>query len=109
MTCLSPHWTRWTLFAVSGISGRPQVSASSYVIDFIIEPLGMRSTTYFSHRGEESGNLADGMARDGANETGDVFELGWVEFVHFLNGRLAKGIPGMRKRYDASGRRETSR
>ncbi|KAJ7909480.1 beta-lactamase/transpeptidase-like protein [Mycena leptocephala] len=54
-----------------------------YVNDYIIEPLGMRSTTYFSERADESGNLADGMARDGVNETEDLFGLGRVRALPY--------------------------
>ncbi|KAJ6609481.1 beta-lactamase/transpeptidase-like protein [Mycena sp. CBHHK59/15] len=54
-----------------------------YVNDFIIEPLGMRSTTYFSDRAAESGHLADGMMRDGVNKTEDVFGLGRVRALPY--------------------------
>lgn len=54
-----------------------------YVNDYIIEPLGMRSTTYFSERADESGNLADGMARDGVNLTEDLFGLGRVRALPY--------------------------
>ncbi|KAJ6569266.1 beta-lactamase/transpeptidase-like protein [Mycena capillaripes] len=52
------------------------ISFEKYVNDFIFEPLGMRSTTYFSGRAEASGKLADGIARDGVNHTEDMFGLG---------------------------------
>ncbi|KAJ7766340.1 beta-lactamase/transpeptidase-like protein [Mycena maculata] len=64
----------------------------TYVNDFIIEPLGMRSTTYFSGKAEESGNLADGMARDGVNQTKDVFGQGTVRALPFWAPN--KGDPG---------------
>ncbi|KAJ7118438.1 beta-lactamase/transpeptidase-like protein [Mycena crocata] len=55
----------------------------TYVSNFIIEPLGMRSTTYSFARAAKSGNLADGMARDGANLTEDVFGLGRVRALPY--------------------------
>ncbi|KAJ6552199.1 beta-lactamase/transpeptidase-like protein [Mycena vulgaris] len=54
-----------------------------YVNDFIIEPLGMHSTTYFSERAEASGHLADGMLRDGVNRTENVFGMGRVRAVPY--------------------------
>ncbi|KAJ7450791.1 beta-lactamase/transpeptidase-like protein [Mycena latifolia] len=54
-----------------------------YVNDFILEPLGMHSTTYFSERAEQSGQLADGMLRDGVNQTEDVFGVGRVRSVPY--------------------------
>ncbi|KAJ7269021.1 beta-lactamase/transpeptidase-like protein [Mycena rebaudengoi] len=49
-----------------------------YVNDFITEPLGMLYTTYMSEVAEKTGNLADGMMRDGVNQTDDVFGVGWL-------------------------------
>ncbi|KAJ7111488.1 beta-lactamase/transpeptidase-like protein [Mycena epipterygia] len=54
-----------------------------YVNDFIIEPLGMHATTYSSETATESGNLADGILRQGVNRTEDVFGLGRVRAVPF--------------------------
>lgn len=54
-----------------------------YVNDFILKPLGMNSTTYFSKTAVESGHLADGMGRDGVNQTEDVFGLGRVRAYPF--------------------------
>ncbi|KAJ7163474.1 beta-lactamase/transpeptidase-like protein [Mycena crocata] len=54
-----------------------------YVNDLIIEPLGMNSTTYFSERALKTGDLADGMARDGVNQTKDVFGLGRVRALPY--------------------------
>ncbi|KAJ6552222.1 beta-lactamase/transpeptidase-like protein [Mycena vulgaris] len=54
-----------------------------YVNAFIIEPLGMRSTTYYSDRAEASGHLADGMMRDGVNKTEDVFGVGRVRALPY--------------------------
>jgi CubicO group peptidase (beta-lactamase class C family) len=59
------------------------VPFEKYVNDFILEPLGMDSTTYYSERAEESGELADGMLRDGVNLTEDVFGLGRVRAVPY--------------------------
>ena len=59
------------------------VPFEKYVNDFILEPLGMDSTTYFSERAEESGELADGMMRDSVNQTEDVFGLGRVRAVPY--------------------------
>ncbi|KAJ6609495.1 hypothetical protein B0H10DRAFT_476916 [Mycena sp. CBHHK59/15] len=54
------------------------ITFEKFVNDFIIEPLGMRSTTYFSDRAAEGGHLADGMIRDGVKQTEDVFGVGRV-------------------------------
>ncbi|KAJ7700387.1 beta-lactamase/transpeptidase-like protein [Mycena rosella] len=59
------------------------VPFEKYVNDFITEPLGMHSTTYFSERAEKSGNLADGMLRDGINRTEDLFGVGRVRAVPY--------------------------
>ncbi|KAJ7814921.1 beta-lactamase/transpeptidase-like protein [Mycena olivaceomarginata] len=64
----------------------------TYVNDFILQPLGMNSTTYFSKTAADSGNLADGMARDGVNQTEDVFGLGRVRAYPFWS--LNEGNPG---------------
>ncbi|KAJ7178172.1 beta-lactamase/transpeptidase-like protein [Mycena filopes] len=48
----------------------------TYVDRFILKPLGMGATTYYSKAAEESGHLADGFGRDGVNETEDVFGQG---------------------------------
>ena len=55
----------------------------TYVEEFIIQPLGMHSTTYFSRTAEESGNLADGIAREGVNLTEDVFGLGTLRALPY--------------------------
>ncbi|KAJ7111362.1 beta-lactamase/transpeptidase-like protein, partial [Mycena epipterygia] len=54
-----------------------------YVHSFIIELLGMHATTYSSETAMESGNLADGMLRQGVNQTEDVFGLGRVRAAPF--------------------------
>jgi CubicO group peptidase (beta-lactamase class C family) len=54
-----------------------------YVNDFITEPLGMLYTTYMSEVAEKTGNLADGMMRDGVNQTDDVFGVGWVRPIPY--------------------------
>ncbi|KAJ7144405.1 beta-lactamase/transpeptidase-like protein [Mycena epipterygia] len=59
------------------------IQFEKYVNDFILVPLGMRSTTYSSERAARSGNLADGMARDGVNRTRDVFEAGRVREIPY--------------------------
>jgi CubicO group peptidase (beta-lactamase class C family) len=64
----------------------------TYVNDFILQPLGMNSTTYFSKTAADSGNLADGMARDGVNQTEDVFGLGRVRAYPFWSPN--EGNPG---------------
>ncbi|KAK7042563.1 beta-lactamase class penicillin binding protein [Favolaschia claudopus] len=48
----------------------------TYVTDFILRPLGMNSTTYYSKAAAESGHLADGIGRDGVNQTKDIFDMG---------------------------------
>lgn len=59
------------------------ISFETYVSDFILEPLGMNSTTHFSDRAAESGKLADGMLRDGVNQTEDVFGAGRVRTLPY--------------------------
>ncbi|KAJ7070108.1 beta-lactamase/transpeptidase-like protein [Mycena amicta] len=54
-----------------------------YVDKFILQPLGMTSTTYFHERAEESGRLADGFSRDGVNKSRDLFELGQARVLPF--------------------------
>ncbi|KAJ7206500.1 beta-lactamase/transpeptidase-like protein [Mycena pura] len=55
----------------------------TYVDEFIIQPLGMHSTTYFSRTAKESGHLADGIAREGVNLTEDVFGLGTLRALPY--------------------------
>ncbi|KAJ7914440.1 beta-lactamase/transpeptidase-like protein [Mycena leptocephala] len=64
----------------------------TYVNDFILQPLNMSSTTYFSKTAAESGYLADGMGRDGVNKTEDVFGLGQVRAYPFWAPN--EGVPG---------------
>ncbi|KAF7305423.1 Beta-lactamase class penicillin binding protein [Mycena chlorophos] len=52
------------------------VPFETYVDENIFKPLGMNATTYFSTVAEDSGNLADGLGRDGANASADVFDVG---------------------------------
>ncbi|KAJ7144411.1 beta-lactamase/transpeptidase-like protein [Mycena epipterygia] len=66
------------------------IQFEKYVNDFILAPLGMQSTTaqacastYSSERAAKSGNLADGMARDGVNRTRDVFGAGRVRAIPY--------------------------
>ncbi|KAJ7118448.1 beta-lactamase/transpeptidase-like protein [Mycena crocata] len=59
------------------------IPSETYVNDFIIEPLGMSSTTYSFARADETGHLADGMARDGVNQTEDMFGLGHVRALPY--------------------------
>ncbi|KAJ7059265.1 beta-lactamase/transpeptidase-like protein [Mycena amicta] len=67
-----------------------------YVDRYIFQPLGMKATTYFSTVAEESGNLADGIARDAANQTEDVFDLGIPRTLPFWlpNGMTDHVISG---------------
>lgn len=60
--------------------------------DFILQPLNMSSTTYFSKTAAESGYLADGMGRDGVNKTEDVFGLGQIRAYPFWAPN--EGVPG---------------
>ncbi|KAF8183036.1 beta-lactamase/transpeptidase-like protein [Mycena galopus ATCC 62051] len=55
----------------------------TYVNDLILSPLRMNTTTYFSKTAAETGHLADGMGRDGVNQTEDVFGLGQVRAYPF--------------------------
>ncbi|KAJ7448276.1 beta-lactamase/transpeptidase-like protein [Mycena galericulata] len=59
------------------------VPFETYVHDFILEPLGMHSTTYFSGEAEASENLADGFARDKVNQTEDPFGQGIIRALPF--------------------------
>ncbi|KAF7366888.1 Beta-lactamase class penicillin binding protein [Mycena sanguinolenta] len=59
------------------------VPFETYVTDNILEPLGMSSTTYFSKPAADSGHLADGMGRDGVNQTEDLFGMGQVRAYPF--------------------------
>ncbi|KAJ7700484.1 beta-lactamase/transpeptidase-like protein [Mycena rosella] len=59
------------------------VSFEKHGNDFIIEPLDMHSTTYFSERAEKSGKLADGMMRDGVNQSEDLFGVGRVRALPY--------------------------
>ncbi|KAJ6464101.1 beta-lactamase/transpeptidase-like protein [Mycena sanguinolenta] len=59
------------------------VPFETYVNDYILEPLGMNSTTYFSKHAADSGHLADGMGRDGVNQTEDLFSMGQVRAYPF--------------------------
>ncbi|KAJ6588019.1 beta-lactamase/transpeptidase-like protein [Mycena capillaripes] len=59
------------------------VPFETYVNDFILQPLGMNSTTFFSKNAAESGHLADGMGRDGVNQTEDMFGMGQVRAYPF--------------------------
>ncbi|KAF8191527.1 beta-lactamase/transpeptidase-like protein [Mycena galopus ATCC 62051] len=71
-----------------------------YVNDFITEPLGMHSTTYMSGVAEKTGNLADGMMRDGVNQTEDVFGVGRVRPIPYWDpsgevGNINSGSGGI--------------
>ncbi|KAJ7712564.1 beta-lactamase/transpeptidase-like protein [Mycena metata] len=64
----------------------------TYVNDFILEPLGMTATTYYSKLAKDSGHLADGLGRDGVNQTQDPFGVGRVRpFPYWAPN---DGIPG---------------
>ncbi|KAJ7243609.1 beta-lactamase/transpeptidase-like protein [Mycena haematopus] len=77
------------------------VSFETYVHDYILEPLGMNSTTYFSKTAANSGHLADGMGRDGVNHTEDIFGLGQVRAYPFWapnegkTGHVLSGAGGL--------------
>ncbi|KAJ6588140.1 beta-lactamase/transpeptidase-like protein [Mycena capillaripes] len=64
----------------------------TYVNDFILQPLGMSSTTYCSKTAAESGHLADGLGRDGVNQTEDIFGRGGVRVYPFWSPN--EGVPG---------------
>ncbi|KAJ6566564.1 beta-lactamase/transpeptidase-like protein [Mycena capillaripes] len=71
-----------------------------YVSDFITEPLGMLSTTYMSEVAEKTGNLADGMMRDGVDQTEDVFGVGTVRPIPYWDpsgevGNINSGSGGI--------------
>jgi CubicO group peptidase (beta-lactamase class C family) len=54
-----------------------------YVKELIFEPLGMTSTTYSYWHAKASGNLADGMTRQGVNFTENPFGNGTVRAKPF--------------------------
>ncbi|KAJ7038058.1 beta-lactamase/transpeptidase-like protein [Mycena alexandri] len=64
----------------------------TYVNDFILEPLGMTSTTYYSKLAKESGHFADGLGRDGVNRTQDAFGVGRVRPLPYWAPN--DGVPG---------------
>ncbi|KAJ7820018.1 hypothetical protein B0H14DRAFT_3736395 [Mycena olivaceomarginata] len=64
-----------------------------YVNDFILQRLGMNSTTYFSKTAADSGNLADGLGR-GVTQTEDVFGLGQVRVQAYPFWAPNEGNPG---------------
>ncbi|KAF7353889.1 Beta-lactamase class penicillin binding protein [Mycena venus] len=64
----------------------------TYVNEYILEPLGMHSTTYYSKSAAESGHLADGIGRDGVNQTEDPFGVGQARAYPFWAPN--EGTPG---------------
>ncbi|KAJ7185375.1 beta-lactamase/transpeptidase-like protein [Mycena filopes] len=64
----------------------------TYVNDFMLEPLGMTSTTYYSKIAAESGHLAEGLGRDGVNRTEDPFGVGRVQPLPYWAPN--DGVPG---------------
>ncbi|KAF7345808.1 Beta-lactamase class penicillin binding protein [Mycena venus] len=77
-----------------------EIPFEQYVNDFITEPLGMLSTTYMSEVAEKTGNLADGMMRDGVNQTDDVFGVGRVRPIPYWDpsgkvGNINSGSGGI--------------
>ncbi|KAJ7742566.1 beta-lactamase/transpeptidase-like protein [Mycena metata] len=60
-----------------------EIPFETYVRNFILAPLGMDATTYYSKAAEESGHLADGFGRDGVNQSEDVFGQGQVRAYPF--------------------------
>ncbi|KAK0489936.1 beta-lactamase/transpeptidase-like protein [Armillaria luteobubalina] len=65
-----------------------------YVKEHIFEPLGLTSTTYSVDVARASGNLAQGMARDGVNKTEDLFGKGNPRAMRHPNWFLAGGEDG---------------
>ncbi|CAK5274082.1 unnamed protein product [Mycena citricolor] len=60
------------------------VPYEKYVSDNIFVPLGMSSTTYtFNDTIKNGKQVAEGLARDGANLTRDPFDLGTVRLLDF--------------------------
>ena len=54
-----------------------------YIKERIFEPLGMNSTTYSYEVASASGNLADGMTRQGVNFTENPFANGTIRAKPF--------------------------
>ncbi|PBK88353.1 beta-lactamase/transpeptidase-like protein [Armillaria gallica] len=65
-----------------------------YVKEHIFEPLGLTSTTYSVDVAQASGNLAQGMARDGVNKTENLFGMGTPRAMRHPNWFLAGGEDG---------------
>ncbi|KAF7297526.1 Beta-lactamase class penicillin binding protein [Mycena indigotica] len=63
----------------------------TYVEDNIFKPLGMSDTTYYSTVAEATGRLSQGIERDGANRTADVFAPGTPRALPFW---MPNGAPG---------------
>ncbi|KAK0200076.1 beta-lactamase/transpeptidase-like protein [Desarmillaria ectypa] len=60
-----------------------------YVKEHIFEPLGLTSTTYSVDVAQASGNLVQGMARDGVNKTENLFGMGTPRAMWHPNWFLA--------------------
>lgn len=73
-----------------------------YVKEHIFEPLGLTSTTYSVDVAQASGNLAQGMARDGVNKTENLFGMGTPRAMRHPNWFLAGGEDGNCKVYCAA-------
>ncbi|KAG7440581.1 beta-lactamase/transpeptidase-like protein [Guyanagaster necrorhizus] len=69
-------------------------SFARYVKEHIFEPLGLTSTTYSLDVAQASGNLVQGMARDGINKTENIFGRGTPRAMWHPNWFLSGGEDG---------------
>ena len=58
-------------------------SLARYVKEHIFDRVGLESTTYSPRVAQESGNLADPLAREGVNRSEDVFGKGKPRAMRF--------------------------
>ncbi|KAG7440325.1 beta-lactamase/transpeptidase-like protein [Guyanagaster necrorhizus] len=78
-----------------------RIPYTQYVKEHIFDPLGLSSTTFSGNVALESGNLAEGIARDQVNRTEDLFGQGilrsmpyWIS-VDGNDGSLLSGAGGV--------------
>jgi CubicO group peptidase (beta-lactamase class C family) len=80
------------------LSALPPVLAdipyADYVQKYILDPLGLSSTTYSYNLARESGNLVDGFGRQDVNKTEDLFGLGTPRRLDFPNNNVPPGKDG---------------
>jgi CubicO group peptidase (beta-lactamase class C family) len=65
-----------------------------YVKERVLDPLGLSSTTYSPSVAEESGHLADPIAREGIDKDKDIFGKGKTRAMRFPGWFLDEGEDG---------------